>query len=101
MSTPIPTDSRPGNTLQNNGEEDIFMQTRKVNIIIESITDPFFVLGKNLEVLLINIAALNGIKYNKENVSYIKITSDEDNEYIYLVFEDNGKRRKRYGIIYD
>lgn len=32
----------------------------------------------------------NGIKYKKENDAYIKITSDEDNEYIYLVFEDNG-----------
>lgn len=32
----------------------------------------------------------NSIKYKKEDGSFIKITSDEDAEYIYLTFEDNG-----------
>lgn len=32
----------------------------------------------------------NGIKYRRENSSFVKITSDQDAEYVYLSFEDNG-----------
>ncbi len=32
----------------------------------------------------------NSIKYRHDGSSYIKITSDEDNDYIYLTFEDDG-----------
>lgn len=32
----------------------------------------------------------NSIKYRHDGSSYIRITSDEDNDYIYLTFEDDG-----------
>lgn len=68
MNTPNPSASRSGNSHQNDGAEDILVQTKKVNIIIESMTDPFFVLGKNLEVLLINKAALKLAKLEHEEI---------------------------------
>ncbi len=68
MNTPNPSASRSGNSHQNDGAEDILIQTKKVNIIIESMTDPFFVLGKNLEVLLINKAALKLAKLEHEEI---------------------------------
>jgi len=70
MSAQIPagTCTLQSTSHQENGEEDILIQNRKVNIIIESMTDPFFVLGKNLEVLLINKAALKLAKLEYDEI---------------------------------
>lgn len=32
----------------------------------------------------------NSIKYRRENSPFVKITSDQDADYVYLIFEDNG-----------
>lgn len=46
-------------------EEALLEQAKKVSIILESMTDPFFVLGKNLEIVMLNNAALALSKFNK------------------------------------
>lgn len=43
-------------------EEALKEHVRKVNVIIESLTDPFFVISKDLKVVIVNSAALKFIK---------------------------------------
>jgi len=49
-------------------EEAMSEQIRKMNIVVESMTDPFFVLGKELEVILANKAGLELTKCSSKEL---------------------------------
>jgi PAS domain S-box-containing protein len=55
-------------TQRKKDEEAIKAEIRRNNIIVESMTDPFFVIGKDLKVILANQAGLNLSKNNKETL---------------------------------
>ncbi len=99
MTTPNPTIDQPGSSLKKSVEEDILMQTRKVNIIIESMTDPFFVLGKNLEVLLINKAALKLAKLEYDEIigkDFHNINLSEDRKPMFDLFKKAIREQKTH-----
>ncbi len=80
-------------------EEAMLEQLRKVNIIIESMTDPFFVLGKNLEVLLINKAALKLAKLEYEEIigkDFHNINLSEDRKPMLDMFKKAVHRQEVY-----
>ncbi|MBN8571175.1 MAG: PAS domain-containing protein [Ignavibacteria bacterium] len=53
-------------TQRKKDEEAIKAEVRRNNIIVESMTDPFFVIGKDLKVILANQAGLDLTKRDKE-----------------------------------
>jgi PAS domain S-box-containing protein len=98
MNTPTPIHTLP-QTFQSKGSEELPMQTRKVNIIIESMTDPFFVLGKDLEVLLINKAALKLAKLEYDEIigkDFHNINLSEDRKPMFDLFKKAIREQKTY-----
>jgi PAS domain S-box-containing protein len=71
-------------------QEALLEQSRNVNIIIESISEPFFILNKNLEVLLVNDAALKLSGKRKEEMlgKHIRsIGANADHNTMFDMFE--------------